>query len=62
MFRKRNYDNRERSNKSVQLLRGFDPKKKNFAKAPIKEIKHDDFMSFLKEKQELLQHSSKNLD
>lgn len=62
MFRKRNYENKERSNKSVQLLRGNDSKIKSMSKMPMKEVKHDDFMQFLKKKQELLQNTSHHLD
>ena len=63
LFKRRNFEiGKDRSNKSVQLLRGYDSKRKTFSKAPIKEVKHEDFMSFLKEKQELLQNSSKELE
>ena len=40
----------------------MDFKRNTIAKTQLKEVKHDDFMSFLKQKQELVRNTSKTIE
>ena len=46
----------------MQVRTRFDLKRHTVAKNPIKEVKHDDFMSFLKQKQELVRNASQTFE